>query len=290
MLNETRIFDDAKGRRGFRQTPGAPNTPSGRLGGVSKGPDPRVTASRVVAGPGDLVGHHIVAVDSVPYQGEEVHIPRLLPGVPEFVAVAEAEEKAEQLRREIFATLTEAKGGRWQSDTTLVVEMRGAAASAVITAAVGLEAFASHHLRNAADPNTAIDVRGRSMTVANIRELSLDERYKHVLPAVLGVKNPAGKPWWQALRRVQGLAALTRHAVDEPVARSGLTDARSLAERYYRGEYVGATRMMFSVFEHFSPNWISDDRLRAIGDGRGSIKEALETLACGRTKPTSTDP
>jgi hypothetical protein len=37
--------------------------------------------------------------------------------------------------------------------------------------------------------------------------------------------------------------------------------------------------MMFSVFEHFSPNWISDERLRAIGDGSGSIKQALDALA-----------
>jgi hypothetical protein len=40
--------------------------------------------------------------------------------------------------------------------------------------------------------------------------------------------------------------------------------------------------MMFAVFEHFSPNWISDDRLRAIGDGRSSIKDALGALADAR--------
>jgi hypothetical protein len=88
------------------------------------------------------------------------------------------------------------------------------------------------------------------------------------LPAILGVGNPAGKQWWQVFRRAQGLAALTRHAVHEPIERSGLSGKRSLAERYYLGEYQGVTRMMFAVFEHFSPNWVSDDRLRAIGDGR----------------------
>lgn len=40
--------------------------------------------------------------------------------------------------------------------------------------------------------------------------------------------------------------------------------------------------MMFAVFEHFSPNWVSDDRLRALGDGRSSITDALEALAEAR--------
>jgi hypothetical protein len=100
-----------------------------------------------------------------------------------------------------------------------------------------------------------------------------------VLPSLLKVGNPAGKQWWQVLRRAQALAALTRHAVEEPITRSGLSGECSLAARYYLGEYQGVTRMMFSLFEHFSPNWISDDRLRAIGDGRGSIKDALEKLS-----------
>jgi hypothetical protein len=116
-------------------------------------------------------------------------------------------------------------------------------------------------------------------TAAEVREFSLDERYKRTLPALLGVGNPAGKQWWQVLRRVQALAALTRHAIQEPIKRSGLSGVRSLAERYYLGEYQGVTRMMFSVFEHFSPNWISDERLRSFGDGSGSIKQGLEALA-----------
>lgn len=255
---------------------------------MNKDPDPRVTASKVVAGPDDLVGHHIVAVDSMVYEGEEIHLPRLLPGVPEFVAVTEAEAAADELRERIFSTLSDAKGGRWQTDTTLVVQMRGAAASAVINAVVGLEAFANHHVRRRADPKTeAVDVAGRLMTVAEIRELSLDVRYKRALPAVLGVKNPAGKSWWQFLRRVQALAALTRHAIDEPVTRNGLTGKRSLSERYYRGEYAGVTLMLFAVFEHFSPNWISDDRLRAIGEGRISVTDAFEALAERSTSAAS---
>jgi hypothetical protein len=257
---------------------------------MSSEPDPRVTASKVVAGPEDLVGQHIVAVDSMIYEGEEIHVPRLLPGVPEFVAVAEAEAKAEELRHRLLSTLSEARGGRWQSDTTLVVEMRSAGASAVINAVVALEAFASHHVRRKADPQTEIvDVAGTPTTIREIRELSIDECYKRVLPAVTGVKNPAGKSWWQVLRRVQALAALTRHAIDEPVTRSGLTGERSLAERYYRGEYAGATRMLFAAFEHFSPNWISEDRLRTIGEGHSSLQDAVEGLRSERAAPAATD-
>ena len=68
---------------------------TGTLGGVTTEPDPRVTASKVVAGPDDLVGYHVVAMDSMIYEGDAIHVPRLLPGVPEFVAAAEAEASAE---------------------------------------------------------------------------------------------------------------------------------------------------------------------------------------------------
>lgn len=202
--------------------------------------------------------------------------------------MAEAEVKADELREKLLTTLTEEGPAKWQKDTTLVVEMRAAAESAVITTVVGLEAFSNHHLTRIADPQTGeLDVAGERTTAVEVRERSLDERYKHVLPAILGVGNPAGKQWWQVFRRAQALAALTRHAVHEPIERSGLSGKRSLAERYYLGEYQGVTRMMFAVFEHFSPNWVSDVRLRAIGDGRSSIKDALEAMAEARGDSSS---
>ncbi|MFN2470577.1 MAG: hypothetical protein ABR583_06235 [Gaiellaceae bacterium] len=247
-------------------------------------PDPRIASATVTGGPADLIGHDLVIVDEFRYRGEVVHIPRPLAGVPEFVAVAEAEVKGDELREQMLSTLVDQPPAKWQPDTTLVVEMRAAAESAVITAVVGLEAFSNHHVLRLADPKTGkLLLADEQMTAAAIRELPLDERYKRTLPALLGVSNPAGKQWWQVLRRVQGLAALTRHAIHEPVERRGLSGERSLAERYYLGEYQGVTRMMFSVFEHFAPNWISDERLRRLGDGSGSIKQALEALAQERT-------
>lgn len=246
---------------------------------MSSKPDPRIASTTVTGGPADLVGHDLVIIDEFVYNRELVHIPRPLAGVPEFVAVAEAEVKADELRQELLDTLVDHGPAKWQKNTTLVVEVRAAAESAVITAVVGLEAFANHHVLRTADPKTGhVEVRGETTTVADVRELSLDERYKRVLPTLLNVSNPAGKQWWQVLRRVQALAALTRHAVHEPTERSGVSGKRSLAERYYLGEYQGVTRMMFGVFEHFAPNWISDERLRAIGDGREPIKQALEKL------------
>jgi hypothetical protein len=247
---------------------------------MSSKPDPRIASAHVVGGPPDLIGHDLIIVDEFIHKGEVVHIPRPLAGVPEFVAVAEAEVRAEELREKLLGTLTDEGPAKWQKDTTLVVEMRAAAESAVITAVVGLEAFSNHHVTRLVPAGSdELDVDGETMSAAEVRELSLDERYKRVLPSLLKVGNPAGKQWWQVLRRAQALAALTRHAVEEPITRSGLSGECSLAARYYLGEYQGVTRMMFSLFEHFSPNWISDDRLRAIGDGRGSIKDALEKLS-----------
>jgi hypothetical protein len=251
---------------------------------MSQKPDPRIAWTTVTDGPPDLVGQDLVLVDEVSYKGERLHIPRPLAGVAEFVAVAEAEVRAEALRIELLSTLSDVGPARWQQDTTLVVEMRAAAGSAVATAIIGLEAFSSHHVaRLAADSaDGTVSYSGRALRPEEVRELYLDERYKRVLPALLGVHTPAGKKWWHVFRRVQALAALTRHAIYEPVKRSGLTGERSLAERFYVGEYQGVARMMFSAFEHFSPGWISDERLRAIGAGRASLAQALEDYSKSR--------
>jgi hypothetical protein len=80
------------------------------------------------------------------------------------------------------------------------------------------------------------------------------------MPAVMGVPRPTQEPWWPTLRRIQGLAALDRHAVTEPTARSGLTGEKSLVQRFCDREYAGAAQMMFAVFEHFSPGWFSPER------------------------------
>ena len=249
---------------------------------MSSKPDPRIASTTLTGGPADLIGHDLVIVDQFTYKGRQVHVPRPLAGVPEFVAVAEAEVKADELRRELMGTLADQGPARWQPDTTLVVEMRAAAESAVVTAVVGLEAFSNHHVSRLAEAQGGkVTVGSKQMKLEKVRELPLDDRYKVVLPALLGVPAPGREKWWQVLRRVQGLAALTRRAVHEPTKRSGLSGRRSLAD-FYLGEYQGATRMMFSVFEHYSPGWIGDERLRAIGDmPRSMVEQALEGLAQG---------
>jgi hypothetical protein len=251
---------------------------------VSPKPDPRIAGTTVIGGAPDLIGHDLVVIDECHVKGELLHIPRLLAGVPEFVAVAEAEVKAEELRGELLSTLTDTGRAKWQKNTTLVVEMRAAAETAVVTAVVGLEAFSSHHVaRLAAEtPDGTVIIEGKPLRPEEVREKYLDDRYKNVLPALFGVHTPAGKKWWQVFRRVQALSALTRHAIYEPIERSGLSGKRSLPERFYLGEYQGVARMMFSAFEHFSPGWISDERLRTIGEGRTSLSQALEGYSTNR--------
>jgi hypothetical protein len=229
--------------------------------------DPRIAGAKAIdSSDPALIGHEFVVVDEVKIGGEVVHVPRPLAGVPELVAVMGAERRADELLGQLVSALTGRGGGpRWVPDTTLVVEMRAAAESAVVAAVVGLEAFAAHHVLGFVDQTAGTLVyRGDTTTPKEIRELSLDDRYKRVLPELMGVGNPAGKRWWSTFRRVQALAALTRHAIAEPVKRSGLTDERPLAERFYNGEYRGVGDMMGSAFEHFSPGWISDERLVAL--------------------------
>lgn len=214
-----------------------------------------------------MVGQTLVVVDEVMLNGELAHVPRPLAGIPELVAVAEAEEAAERLRVQLVSSLVDQGPAKWQPNTTLVIEMRSVAETVVTSAVVGLEAFSSHHVLGHIDQATGkVSYHGEQLTPRDVRErFSLDERYKLVLPALLSRPKPSGKRWWQVLRRIQGLAALTRHAVYEPVERSGLTGTRPLAERYYTGEYRGATKMLFECFEHFSPSWVPTE-LRHLGD------------------------
>jgi hypothetical protein len=208
----------------------------------------------------DLVGNTVVIVDAVYVGGQEVHIPRPLPGIPELVACRAAEERAEELRKQMLATLVKQGPAPWQPDTTLVIDMRSAAETLVTSAVVGLEAFCSHQMLRCLDEGGGkVTYGGELLTPQALRDrFSLDERYKFVLPALLSRPKPSGKEWWQVLRRTQGLAALTRHAITVPVRRSGLTGERSLAERFYTGEYVGTARMLYDCFEHFSPNWVPE--------------------------------
>ena len=202
--------------------------------------------------------------------GEPVWFPRVHPGVPELVSVAEAEQTAERLRHQLLATLVPSPGGpgqpKRQPNESLVVEMRSAAETTVISAVVGLEAFCSHHVAHCMDQATgSVMYRGEYLTAAAVRDRSLDERYKLILPEMLAKPTPTGEDWWPVFRRVQGLAALTRHAISEPVRRSGLHGEKALAERFYSGEFVGAAQMLFKCFEYFSPNWVPM-QLRPRGD------------------------
>lgn len=239
--------------------------------------DPRITSTSIVGGP--LAGERIVAIDEVRLNREVVHVPRPLPGVPEFVTVADAELKANKLLPQIVQGLVDEGPAKWQKDATLVVEMRAAAESAVVTAMVGVEAFGNFQvLREASSRNGTVNVNGREMTPEEVFDLHFDNRYRSALPAILNKPSPTQEKWWPALLRVNALAALTRHAIHEPTERDGLSEKRSLGERFYRGEYQGVTEMMLGVFDYFAPGWLGDDRLDWIAKEYPALAPLLTKL------------
>jgi hypothetical protein len=155
---------------------------------VAEQSDPRIAHVEVAGGPSDLVGHRLVRGEVVTLNGEPVWVPRVHPGVPELVAVAEAEQKAERLRHQLLATIVPSPGGlgqpKRQPNETLVVEMRSAAETTVISAVVGLEAFCSHHVTHCMDQATGtVTYRGEYLTAAAVRDRSLDERFKLISPS-----------------------------------------------------------------------------------------------------------
>lgn len=227
-------------------------------------PDPRAATATAVGGPPDLVGQELVIVDRVNIGGRTVDLPRPLPGVVEYAAVVRAETLAEELRPRLLQDLDERGPVPFQPNTPLVINMQGAAATAITSAVAGLEAFANHHITRMVTPSSPAPIGA----LDELRNAPINERFADVLPALLECQRPTSEPWWPTLRRIQRLAVLQRHALTDPASGArGLPGGESpLVERVANGEYVGAGNMMLSAFEHFCPGWIGGEKLAALSD------------------------
>jgi hypothetical protein len=210
--------------------------------------DPRTIRTTILDGP--MVGDAVIAVEEVEIDGLVLHVPRTIPGVAEYLVVREAERQAEILRPQLTQGLNYSGGSiPFQPNEALVYSMQAAAGTAVLSATVGLEAFANHHIRRVAGDDPARWERSPF-------DLPLHERFGDVLPNLMGVPRPTAEQWWRVLRRVQALSGLVRHPETGAQRRRGLDGERTITERLYRGEYRGATEMMEEVFEYFSPSWL----------------------------------
>jgi hypothetical protein len=232
--------------------------------------DPRIASTTVVGGPPDLIGEELIRCEEVTIGGRSVHVPRAQPGVPEYVSVAHSEMRAEKLRPRLDENLDTRGAVAYQPDFGLVLEFRSSAGTAVASAIVGVEAFTNHHLARYCPPGDGIVRYGdKQYDLHALREIPLNERVGEVLPELYGKPRPTREKWWQTFRQIQGLAALTRHAIDEPTARGGLSGKKSLTQRLCDGEYSGAAAMMLDLFAYFEPNWIPSERLERLPPAPG---------------------
>ncbi len=222
--------------------------------------DPRVGAATVVAGPADMIGP-VVRCDLVHLNGREILLPKAHPGVTDYISVANSESRANALFPQLSEGLDMTGRVAYQPDASLVFDFQAAGGTAVNSAVTGLEAFTNHHLARYCPPGQSVVYEGETYTLGDLRNMPLNERLGEVLPAFYGRPSPTQEGWWQPFRRVQGLAALIRHAVDEPVKRHGLSGQKSLAQRFCDGDYRGAAAMMLDAFAYFEPTWIDPERL-----------------------------
>jgi hypothetical protein len=214
--------------------------------------DPRAASSIVLDGPPDLAGDELVSIDVVKIDGITVGVPRLMPGAAEWATVRVAEASADAYREAALEQL-DGRGSIPCLDITAAIDFRLNAGTAVASAGVGLEAYANFHLD-----------RLPVEAAAAAAERPLNERYAEELPTLFGVDPPTQENWWPALRRVQSLAALQRHAIERPVKKSGLVGKKSLNQRLYDREYAGAAETMLAAFEYFTPGWIDAQRREAL--------------------------
>jgi hypothetical protein len=234
--------------------------------------DPRTASANVTAGPADLIGHELVIVTPVVVDGVAVHLPKLLPGLNDYVATAHAEAEAEQLRPRLLEGLDPRGPAAYQPNTEIVFNFLSSAGSVATSAVAGLEAFANHHVArycapaafddngDEIEPVPTVEIGGAVYTFSDLTNKPLNERYADILPKLQELLRPTAEDWWPKLRQVQGLAALNRHGITDPVKRKGLEGRKSLVQRLCDREYSGASALMLSVFDYFAPGWIDDDR------------------------------
>jgi hypothetical protein len=229
--------------------------------------DPRAATAIVVDGPADLVGP-VEIYRPVRLDGRTVALPAVIPGIAEYITVARAEAEANELRARLSDNLDETNEGvAFQTDATLTFEFYAASGTTVTEAIVGLEEFANHFIGRHFDQNERLQVEETAHSRSDVYDRPLNERFKSFLPVVINAERPGtvegaatAQPWWSTLRRIQGLAALKRHAIYEPVERGGLVGEKPLLQRFVDAEYSGAARMLLDVFDYFMPGWISPER------------------------------
>jgi hypothetical protein len=234
--------------------------------------DPRAAFTTVTDGPADLIGDEVMVATRVFVDGMELHLPKALPGVLEYVTVAHAEHQANELRPTLWRDLDYRGPAPYQPDATRVFEFLASAGTAVASAATGLEAFANHHLARICPPPTddangdlvgpeaTVPVFGEPLTFRQLTDKPLNERLGKILPELTQAPRPTSEPWWPKLRQIQTLAALNRHGITDPVRRKPLEGVKSLVQRLCDREYAGAAAMMLKAFEFISPGWIGAER------------------------------
>jgi hypothetical protein len=235
--------------------------------------DPRAATAIIVDGPPDLVGE-VEIYRPVTIDGRVVALPAEISGIPEYITVARAESEANTLRPRLTENLDSRNPDvAFQLDATLAFEFYAACGTTVTEAVAGLEGFANHFVGRHFDKTQILQLAGVEYRRSDIYDRPLNERFKAFLPPIINAERPGtvkapptSEPWWPVLRRVQGLAALERHAVSEPVGRRGLKDEKPLLQRFVDGEYRGAARMLLEVFDFFMPGWISPERQKHLPD------------------------
>jgi hypothetical protein len=225
--------------------------------------DPRIASSTVIAGPSDALGLNI-RVERVVIDGLELDLPKAHPGVSNYVSVAHSETRADSFRGQLVQALDHSGPVPYQPNFGLVLDFQSSCGTAVAEAIVGVEAFTNHHLARFVPHGGTLTYNGRAYTLPQARDISINERVGEVLPSLYGKAKPTSEPWWPVFRRVQGLAALARHGVDEPVTRNGLTGEKPLLQRLCDREYSGAAAMMLNLFAYFEPRWVSPERLEQL--------------------------
>lgn len=234
--------------------------------------DPRTAFITVQDGPEDLVGSELMIVTPVTFNGMEVHLPKALPGVPEYATVAFAEARANELQPTLFQNLDYRGPVPYQSEGGRVLEFVAAAGTAVASAASGLEAFANHQIASFCPPakynevgslielEPTVVVCNKEFTFKKLTDEPLNDRLGKYLPELKQIERPTSETWWVKFRQIQTLAALNRHGISDPVWRPPLQGVKSLVQRLCDREYAGAAAMMLQVFESLSPNWIDKQR------------------------------
>jgi hypothetical protein len=119
------------------------------------------------------------------------------------------------------------------------------------------------------------------------RDLSTEEKFGQLLPAILTVKAPAGTRVWQSFKDLKNARDSTVHLKSNDMFTSDKVDRESLFFFFLNRDAREFPQAAIKIINHYFPSgmprWLKYAKERSVRDARSSVTLADEATRVNRT-------